>query len=141
MRLSGSDRIESSAEGGETIINGEVKRGRRWNGHRGLKDAIKKRPSRGAMTFVAGVSETPELLAYLFPIQACTRVSSPDGLARLPAWAWAGLADKVRGRVNAAPKIIRHTPFDLNRYFPHELSASLCNSSCFHPYSGSLIVP
>ena len=105
MRLSGSDRIESGAEGGETIVNGEVKRGRRSNGLRGLKDAIKKRPPRGAMTLVVGVSETPELLAYLFAIQPCTRVSSPDGLARLP-------------------KIIRQTPFDLNRYFPHELSPS-----------------
>ena len=129
MRLSGSDRIDSCVEGGETIFNGEVKRGRRWNGLRGLKVAIKKRPSRGGMTFVVGVSETPELLAYLFSIRPCTRVSSPDGLARLPAWAWAGLGDKVRDRVNAAPKIIRHTPFDLNRYFPHELSSSRWNSS------------
>jgi len=69
------------------------------------------------MTFVGGVSETPELLAYLFPIQPCTRVSSPDGLARLPAWAWAGLGDKFRARVNAALKIIRHTPFDLYQVF------------------------
>ncbi len=49
------------------------------------------------MPFVVGVSEAPELLAYLFPIRPCTGVSSPNGLARLPAWAWAGLGGKVRG--------------------------------------------
>lgn len=126
MRLSGSDWLDSCAEGGETIFNGEVKRGRRSNGLRGLKGAIKKRPSRWGMTFVVGDSEAPELLTYLFPIRPCTRVSAANGLARLPAWA--GLGDKVRDRVNAAPKIIRPTPFDLNRYFPQELSSSRCKA-------------
>jgi len=80
VRLSGLDRLAGGAEGGETIGNGGVKRGRRSTGLRGFKDAIKKRPSRGALTFI-GVSETPKLLAYLFPIQPGARVSSPDGLA------------------------------------------------------------
>jgi len=81
VRLSGSDRIDRGAEGGETIFNGEMKRGRRSNNLKVFKVAIKKRPSREGMTFVVGVSETPELWAYLFPIRPCTRVSSPDGLA------------------------------------------------------------
>jgi hypothetical protein len=124
----GLDRIDSGAEGEETIGNGEVKRGRRLTGLRGFEDAIKKRPSCGGMTFMAGVSEMPKLLAYLCPIQPCTRVSSPDGLARLPAWARPGLGDKVRDRVNAAPKTIRATPFDLNGDFPHDFPPQFFNA-------------
>ncbi len=89
MRLPGSDRIDSCAEGGDTLVNGGVKRRRGSNGLWEFKDAIKNRPPRGGMTMVVGVSETPKFLANIFPIRPCTRVSWPDGLARLPAWAWA----------------------------------------------------
>jgi len=64
VRLSGLDRIERGAAGGDTIFNGKVKRGGPSNGLGGLlKDASKKHPSGRGMTLVVGVSETPKLLA------------------------------------------------------------------------------
>ena len=55
MTLFDADRFDGGVAGGETLLDGELERGRRASGPRRLLGASKSRPPPWGMTFVVGV--------------------------------------------------------------------------------------